>query len=98
MLFSRSKSLESLPYFEKHENLHVFVSIVLYNVCVGVVSDIQPLAFGSCLYIQDNTTAHIVNCTISMIVRTKARYISNHKHFYQLPRLLVALFSFVVNF
>ena len=47
--------------FHEYERLHPFVSQVLYNIRVRVVSDIQSLAFGSTLYIRYNMTAHIVN-------------------------------------
>ena len=47
--------------FDEYECSHPFVSQVLYNIRIRVVLDIQPLAFGSSLYIRYNTTAKIVN-------------------------------------
>ena len=38
-------------------------SQVLHNIRVRVVTDVQPLAFGSSLYIRYNTAAHIVYST-----------------------------------
>ena len=49
--------------FDEYERLNPFVYHIPYNICVRVVSDIQPIALGWSLYIRYNTTAHIVNIT-----------------------------------
>ena len=47
------------------ERLHPFVSQVLYNIRIRVVSDIQTRAEGERLYICYNTAAHIVSSTLN---------------------------------
>ena len=55
--------------FDEYERLHPFVSQLLYNMCVRVVSpDIQPLAFGSRLYIRYNTATRVVNSTCKILI------------------------------
>ena len=45
-------------------------SSTIYNILVGVASEIQSLALGSCLYIRCNTNANIVKCLWHEYIQT----------------------------
>ena len=67
--FSHLKSFLSLG-FSTNTNvyIHSYHKYILYNISGRVVSDIQPLAFGSSLYIRYNTAAYIVNSTYVYVI------------------------------
>ena len=67
--FSQPKSFNIFRIFDEYERLHSFRSHAIYNIRVRVVSDIQYLTFGSSLYIQYNTAAHVVNSTHTLTAR-----------------------------
>ena len=52
--FSQPKSFNIFRIFDENERLHAFVSHTIYNIGVCAVSDIQSLAFGLSLYIEQH--------------------------------------------